>query len=146
VPVDFSEFSRAGAERAVFFAQATGATVSLVHVIHVFPAIPTRHVRNYEHIPGPGEIEQAANAQLREFVKSVKFEGVPHEAVVRTGGAADTICDYADEVSADLIVMTTHGRTGLPHVVIGSVAEHIVRYARCPVLIVPQGERSLRRE
>jgi nucleotide-binding universal stress UspA family protein len=61
---------------------------------------------------------------------------LPLVATVRMGHVAQTIVDYAKDVGADLIVMGTHGRTGLAHFIIGSVAERVVRMAPCPVLTV----------
>jgi len=141
VPVDFSACSRAGIEQAITFAAATGAELALVHAFQLVPCIPCEQYASYQHMPSPDVIERAAQAELDQFIGMIDFRGMKHEAVVRSGRAADAICDFADETNADLIVTSTHGHTGLAHVLIGSVAEHVVRYARCPVLVVPQREQ-----
>jgi universal stress protein A len=86
--------------------------------------------------------EEALTA-LRDLMRD-RFQGV-WEAEVATGPPADTIVRIARERGADLIVMGTHGHTGLRHMLLGSVAEHVVRLAPCPVLTVkdvPPGARS----
>ena len=79
----------------------------------------------------PGEV---ARTQLQDLIRG-EFKG-QWEVEVATGNAADTIVRVAQERGADLIVMGTHGRTGLQHVLLGSVAEKVVRLARCPVLTI----------
>jgi nucleotide-binding universal stress UspA family protein len=141
VPVDFSECSRGGLEHAIVFAKAIAARLALIHAYQLLPYVPCEHMATYEHMPSPDVIERAAEAQLEEFIATVDFRGVPRETAVHCGRAADAICDFANETNADLIVTSTHGHTGLAHVLIGSVAEHVVRYAPCPVLVVPQREQ-----
>ncbi|MFL6570025.1 MAG: universal stress protein [Chthoniobacterales bacterium] len=141
VPVDFSECSRAGVEEAIAFAKATGARLALIHAYQLLPYVPCEHMATYEHMPSPDVIEDAADAQLEEFIATIDFRGVERETAVRCGRAADAIRDFANETYADLIVTSTHGHTGLAHVLIGSVAEHVVRYAPCPVLVIPQREQ-----
>ena len=143
-PVDFSVCSKAGVERAVYFARATGATVVLVHAVNVLPLSSPDRLADYGHMPSPGKVERAARAALRRFEQALAFDGVPHEAAVCCGRPANAICDFATETKADLIVTSTHGHTGLRHAFIGSVAEHVVRYAPCPVLVVPSRESAHR--
>ena len=142
VPVDFSACSANGVRYAVSFAKKCGAKLSLVHAVHVQPFIPADRFVAYSREPAPGIIERAARMQLRKFVKSIDFDGVPHESEVQIGRAADQICAYADAKGCDLIITSTHGLTGFAHVMLGSTAEHVVRYARCPVLVVPHRQSS----
>ena len=79
---------------------------------------------------------------MRELVERTEFNGVAHETQITTGFPGEAICSYADRRGADLIVMSTHGRTGLMHVLIGSVAEHVVWHALSPVLVVPGSRRG----
>jgi nucleotide-binding universal stress UspA family protein len=73
-----------------------------------------------------------------DALKQMAFlSGVPVQTEILPGHAVDEICAAAGERDVDLIVTSTHGRTGLKHALIGSVAEHVVRYAECPVLVVP---------
>ena len=142
VPVDFSVCSANGVRYAVLFAKACGARLLLVHAVQVQPFIPADRFVAYSREPSPGIIERAARMQLRKFVKSIDFDGVPHEAEVQIGRPADQICAYADAKGCDLIITSTHGLTGFAHVMLGSTAEHVVRYARCPVLVVPDRQSS----
>ena len=70
------------------------------------------------------------------------MEQKPKTLQITTGRPAEAICDYAATTGSDLIITSTHGRTGFLHVLIGSIAEHIVRYARCPVLVVPASVKN----
>jgi nucleotide-binding universal stress UspA family protein len=83
---------------------------------------------------------EEALTQLRDLVSNA-FRG-PWEVEVAMGQPADTIVRVAQERGADLIVMSTHGRTGLQHVLMGSVAEKVVRLAPCPVLTVKRRETA----
>jgi nucleotide-binding universal stress UspA family protein len=69
-------------------------------------------------------------------------QGVTIETVIAAGPPAQQICAYAAASDVDLIVTSTHGLTGFAHILIGSTAEHVVRYARCPVLVVPRRDRA----
>jgi nucleotide-binding universal stress UspA family protein len=92
------------------------------------------------NLPPTIEIARAAaEDQMRQFVKLFDFGGVDFETQIVMGRAVETICDYAEREKSDLIITSTHGRTGFMHVLIGSVAEHVVRNARRPVLVVPGG-------
>lgn len=79
-----------------------------------------------------------AKQTLDQIVREQIPRGVPVDATVVTGNAVDAIIDYARDQNADLLVMCTHGRTGLSHVLMGSTAEAVVRRAPCPVLTLRQ--------
>ncbi len=91
----------------------------------------------YNVRPTPEKARSAAEDLMREFVRAVEFGGVDFEIQITMGRAAEEICNYAEEKKIDLIIASTHGRTGFMHVLIGSVAERVVRHARSPVLVVP---------
>lgn len=86
------------------------------------------------------EAKQAAEKRLRELV-SKHFSGLKAEPVILAAkrGVADEISAYAKSKAADLIIMATHGRTGLKHVLLGSVTERVIRQTPCPLLVVPIG-------
>lgn len=132
---DFSPDSDAALERAVDLAKALGADLHVVHVFHV----PVEALSPYE-IPLPpsllDEVQAAARRRLEEVTARAREAGVEASAHVRDGSPAEQIDDLARELGADLIVMGTRGLTGLPHVLLGSVAERTVRIASCPVLTV----------
>ncbi len=80
---------------------------------------------------------EMAEQSMREIASAVLERGVALEPTIQGGPAAAEICRYAEQHLVDLIVTSTHGRTGLAHALIGSSAEYVVRQAHCPVLIVP---------
>jgi nucleotide-binding universal stress UspA family protein len=99
----------------------------------------------YYEVPSPGvwirhplilEFEKDAQAELHAFARKTLKEAVPVQVKVAVGKPAEEILRVAREERVDLIVMGTHGRTGVRHLLLGSVAEAIVRYAPCPVCMV----------
>ncbi|MCS6975828.1 MAG: universal stress protein [Gemmatales bacterium] len=132
-PVDFSETSR----QALRLAHAL-ARLSDGRLIVLFVGAPALMVTDgVMAAPALGSEEpdpDSLKGQLREFVKPVIGEAV--ELRVDYGNAAEEILEHADQCHADLIVMGTHGRTGLGRLLMGSVAEHVLRRAKCPVLLV----------
>ncbi len=144
VPTDFSEFSRP----ALDYACAIAARFeSQLHLLHVVPdpamLVPESHAFSVEAM-------QAQSAALIEDAKE-RIEllptdgwdnGKPVRREVRTGAVFMEIIDYAKSFEIDLLVIGTHGRSGLMHVLLGSVAEKIVRKSPCPVLTVkPKGHQ-----
>ena len=84
------------------------------------------------------EAVQEAARQEMDALKQVHFlRDVSLQTEIRPGRPIEEICCAADQPNVDLIVTSTHGRTGFKHAIMGSVAEHVVRYAECPVLVVP---------
>jgi universal stress protein A len=133
VPIDFSEHSREALRYALSFAERFHARLALVHIVEqiVYPGDWV-----FAPVPGPafvGERTVDIVARLREFAGSYAKKVVP---VVRTGRAWQQIVDVATQRKSSLIISATHGHTGLKHVLLGSVAEKIVRHAPCPVLTV----------
>jgi universal stress protein A len=129
VPVDFSEPSRAALRFASALARSLGATLEVVHVIE----------RSYESPSVASEAELAeVQSMLRDFAASIDA-GVVDAQRVETGPVHQRILSIADARHFDLIVMGTAGRTGRPRSMAGSVAESVVRTARCPVLTLREG-------
>jgi nucleotide-binding universal stress UspA family protein len=77
------------------------------------------------------------------LLRGVDFKGVSYSTLIQVGNPAQQICQYAEDRGYDLIINATYGYTGLAHVLIGSVAEHVVRHAHCPVLVVPTREMNV---
>jgi Universal stress protein family len=75
-------------------------------------------------------------------VRSVKFGELKFEIAMKIGSSVPEICGFAEDHDVDLIITSTHGRTGLEHVLIGSIAEQVVRHASCPVLVVPSHPKT----
>ena len=115
-PTDFSDCSRRAAKRAADIARHFHARVHVVHVDGIGPPTPAARLAAAAADLGP-DLD----------VTTAMTSGVP----------AHAICAYAQRVGADLIVMGTHGRTGVSRAVLGSVAEAVVRHARCAVMTIP---------
>lgn len=133
-PVDFDEPSMAALDFARGIAEQNRATLC---VLHVAP-IP---MNASEMAPIPLEPypvwEQIARARLEKVAaEHLEGRGVPFKIETRSGEASVGILAQAGEFKADLIVMATHGRKGVSHFFIGSVAEHVIRHASVPVLVV----------
>ena len=140
VPTDFSSFSFSALEYVGSLASLHGATVYLLHVESepfVVPPFPNVDF-NTETVLRDTEkkSEELLHNVIAKKMKHIK-NVVP---MIRKGDAADVIVDVAQEIEADLIVMATHGRTGLSHILVGSVAEKVVRHSTVPVLTVKPAE------
>ena len=146
VPIDFSDSSREGLLYAISLARQFGASLILLHAIQVAPFIPAEGHSVHERMPTPGVIERAARLRARKFLKKVDFAGVTYQMEIQSGAPAQEICRFAENAGVELIVTATHGQTALAHALIGSVAEYVVRYAHCPVLVVPTTEASAERQ
>jgi nucleotide-binding universal stress UspA family protein len=144
VPTDFSQCAMAGLKYAALFAGAFDAKLLLFHAL--FPPNPVLVDRMSAHLPVEADAARRMNAQLEmEALTQLHFlRGVPCATEIRTGYAIQEICAAIEHANVDLVITSTHGETGLKHALIGSVAEHIVRYADCPVLVVPSRETHSR--
>jgi nucleotide-binding universal stress UspA family protein len=137
VPVDFSDCSHKGLEYAIGFANELGAEIALLHATYLGYIYSSEGTALYD-IPGLQEAaRKSAERQMRQLVRAVKFGGVKFETVFTSGSPVLDICAYVQEHDVDLIVTATHGLTGLKHVLIGSIAEQVVRHAPCSILVVP---------
>ncbi len=139
VPVDFSEHSQKALHYALTFATQFGAEVTLVHIVEqmVYPGdwmYPPLAVSDFAT-----EKREQVIAKLRALDEG---SGVKTHHVVRLGRAWQEVIEIAREMKSDLIILATHGYTGLKHVLLGSVAEKILRHAPCPVLSVRADERD----
>jgi nucleotide-binding universal stress UspA family protein len=130
VPVDFSDDSFAALDVALQLAEKP----SLVHVIHVLPLLETLSPGMvWDTVDEESRSEHAEKA-LKDKLAESKFEGI-HMAIT-FGDAGQEIAEFSEKVEAGLIVLPSHGRTGLKRLLIGSVAERVVRLAHCPVLVL----------
>jgi nucleotide-binding universal stress UspA family protein len=138
VPVDFSAHADRAIEYAVTFGKQFGACVELFHVVE--DPFASGGWGSEVYVPDLDGLRERAMEEARIRLEArrstIPAGSLPLVATVRMGHVAQTIVDYAKDVGADLIVMGTHGRTGLAHLIIGSVAERVVRLAPCPVLTV----------
>lgn len=137
-PTDFSKHSSCAVKYACELGERLGAEVHLLHVLAdlVVPAGPDPML-----VAGlPPEYYAEAESQARRTLETLPPPDYPHAPSVvratRWGEAVEEIIAYAKENAIDLIATSTHGRTGLGHILLGSVAERIVREAPCPVLTI----------
>jgi len=138
VPVDFSNPSRQALGTAVALAQRFGSRLAVAHV--------TRRNRPDSHIVAEQmgitfDTRRAGRAKLSEFIEREKLGDLQPTRIVVDGVPFDEIAKAAKAWEADLIVIATHGYTGLKHVLLGSTAERVVRHAPCPVLVLRGREK-----
>jgi nucleotide-binding universal stress UspA family protein len=137
VPVDFSSCSREGLRYAIAFASEFGAKIILVHATYLGYLYSAEGNAIYD-IPGLQKAAgKTAERKMREFIRSVNFGAVKFETVFTEASPVIDICAFAKDHTVDLIITSTHGFTGFTHVLIGSIAEQLVRHAPCSVLVVP---------
>ena len=135
VPIDFSDCSKKALQYALPLAKQHGAALTLAYVM---PRVPYS-AGEYDAVGYAAlgiELRSAREEDLAVFAAQEIRGDVPTKTVVPWGEPTREIVKLAQSLPADLIVISTHGRTGLTHVFLGSVAEHVVRHAPCPVLVV----------
>ncbi|NTU97491.1 MAG: universal stress protein [Chlorobiaceae bacterium] len=139
-PVDFSDASLMAIKYAREFAAATGASIFLLHIVEPVPMPPVDTSLNYVEIEEV--LEKAAEKDLNALKNSLLSEGVKVDGTMETGKAADIILEKASKLNANFIIMGSHGRKGLNRLIMGSVADAVIRRSDCPVLIVKSGEKE----
>lgn len=138
VPVDFSEPSRKALHYAVSLAKSFNAQIRLLHVVEAVVFPPDTMV--VETAALAARLNEEARRCLSAWRKEVDSEIVVEDDL-RAGTPYREIIEAANETKSDLIVLGTHGRTGLTRMLIGSTAERVVRHAACPVLVVREREQ-----
>ena len=136
-PIDFSDFSTAAYQYALSLAEYYKARIVALHVVEVWKypfADYAAHDADYARFSRA--LNEGGEVQLQRFVKEHSATGLQPELVVRQGNAPNCILSFAQEESIEVIVMGTHGRRGLDHLVLGSTTDRIMRKAACPVLVV----------
>jgi len=141
-PTDFSDFSLYALDYAVSFARQYGAKLVLMHVVDVFLSDPAYFAPYVPDRRMFGDFEKKSRERLDEIVKTKVPDGIPVEIVVKQGRPFVEIVREAREREVDLVVIATHGRTGLSHAMFGSTAEKVVRKAPCPVLSIKHPEHE----
>jgi nucleotide-binding universal stress UspA family protein len=130
-PTDFSENAEYAFQYALTFAREFGAKLYVLHVIYFPPQMPEYDIGQV--IDG---LVKNAEKTLKKLIEKTKETEVIFHPEVRVGVEYSEITELAEKEKIDLIVLGTHGRTGLAHAFLGSVAERVVRHAACPVLTV----------
>ena len=133
VPIDFSPGSKAALNYALEFAKEFGGNIQVLHIVDS---------RGVSYVTYHGsmvsQLLESLEQEMQSLLSELDFQGVDVEAMVseRIGVPHLEIIDEAQKRGADLIVIGTHGHTGIAHAFLGSVAEKVVRHAPCPVLTV----------
>jgi nucleotide-binding universal stress UspA family protein len=134
-PTDFSPGSAAATTYAVELARKLGAKVHLLHV-HPLPMLTAPDGGVMLPADVLAEVSEASAQALRRLATEWRAKGVEIETHLADGAPHHEILRLAQEIDADMIVMGTHGRTGVAHLLVGSVAEKVVRASHTPVLTV----------
>jgi nucleotide-binding universal stress UspA family protein len=141
VPTDFSEGSEPAVQYAAMMARVIKAHVCLVHVIQPYAYAMTETFNVVDHYSA---LKAIAEPMLDQARKGLQKAGLTVETDLLSGVAHREILEKARRIGADLIVMGTHGRSGVDHLLLGSVAEKVVRLAPCPVLTVRTAAKAAR--
>ncbi len=144
VPVDFSEYTADILKHAMEIARRFDSTIHLIHVIpNMDYFTPYESFMAAENMVAVQKgIEAEVRKDLDEMAKGIS--AIPVVKAVRTGVSFVEIVDYVRTEGMDLVVMATHGRGGLEHIIIGSVAEKVVRRSPCPVLTIRPAKKQLK--
>ncbi|MBW2059030.1 MAG: universal stress protein [Deltaproteobacteria bacterium] len=142
VPVDFSEPSKQSLDAAVDFARSLGSRITVLHVIEPITIPYAGFAEAYVPPVMPKKELSAARSDLKTFLGSVDFRGLSWQFKIRRGLVTEAIRRFIRSNPTDLIVMGTHGRTGLPHALLGSTTESVLRSVSSSVLTIrPEGFR-----
>jgi universal stress protein A len=141
VPIDFSETSERAAAYAAGLARRLGASIHLIHVVES----STLNRRPYDYEPDTPAVRerfyQEARARLIALAARVASGTRRVSVEVRRGDALKSITAAEIDYGADLVILSTHGRSGWSHLLLGSVAEQLIRTARCPVLVIRDSDQ-----
>jgi nucleotide-binding universal stress UspA family protein len=142
-PTDFSELSDLGLKAAIELAEHFSAELLVVHVVAPLSAAATSAAPAAHYLPEVMEsIRQNAESSLNEKMEKMVPANLRSKSILLEGSPADEIGEYTKEVSADLIVIATHGQSGWRRFMFGSVTEKVMRLSKTPVLIIGSQEKS----
>lgn len=137
VPTDFSSCARKAAEEALMLAKSFSGRVTFFHVLDLYSSYTVAYAHELGvSVPTPPPSPEELEPEWEAFLSGLDLEKVDWENCAEEGPAATAIVRKAKEAQTDMIVIGTHGRSGLPHMLLGSVAEKVVRTAPCPVLAI----------
>lgn len=143
VPTDFSKLSFSAFEYARDIAEKADAVVHLVYVLEKTPPFLAVRSLDVSEDEVMKSMEEEARKQLAETVSLLRNDSnIKVIEVCKKGNDYEEIVNYSKEINCDLIVIATHGRTGILHTLLGSVAEKVIRYAKCPVLVISPEEEE----
>ena len=137
LPTDFSKLSLSAAENALELAEKYNAKIHILNVLEKTPPILAIRSLDLSQDKILKEIDSAAKKSLTETVQKItKNKNLEIVSVIRKGNDYEEIIKYSEEKKIDIIVIATHGRTGILHTLIGSVAEKVIRFSKIPVLVI----------
>jgi universal stress protein A len=135
-PTDFSAHADFAWPFALIFAQKFAAEIHLLHVVTPPPRLTETYVAHFDPEKVVEALSLEAQRALDPLLQAATARGLTARREIRVGADFREIVEYARTQNIDLIVMATHGRTGLAHALVGSVAERVVRKSPCPVLTI----------
>jgi nucleotide-binding universal stress UspA family protein len=135
---DGSQNSRSAFRYAITICKKFGASLEILLVIEDMPAYVSLEIDSEFLV----RIQDTMRREMEDCISYCRKSGVETKGVIRHGVPYEEIEDYAKENNIDLIVMATHGHSGLSHILLGSVAEKIIRHAPCPVLTTRIDDQS----
>ncbi len=144
VPTDFSEYSFSALSYASDLAEKWEAEIHLVYVLEEIPAFFSANdlEKSKQNFINSGE--DIARKKVKELTHNLSEDtNLKIIPVLRKGINYEQIISYSKEIDADLIVIATHGRTGVLYTLLGSVAEKVIQFAKCPVLVVKLKEEEI---
>jgi nucleotide-binding universal stress UspA family protein len=140
VPIDFSATAEKALDYATPFAEQFGAKITLLHILELPTPSIDFVVCNLDPEGGKTAAQEHLDSLMRKRTSATATDTIA--TAIRSGVPWLEICKAAKELDAGLIILTTHGHTGLKRVLLGSTAERVVRHAPCPVLVVREKERE----
>src|SRR5256885_4466610 len=143
VSTDFSSCSMKGLQYAKALARQFGSKLVLLNSVALQYYITSDEYARYDLPLLMQQAEEGQRRQMRELLEKTEWDGTNVIPSMPIGHPGQQICAGAARKGADLIVTSTHGRTGFKHMLLGSTAEYVVRHATCPVLVVPSHERPV---
>ena len=140
VPIDFSDCATKALQYAIPLAKEHQAALTLLYVVP--PPYAVGEYGGIDYAQLQADMRVSGDKELAKLAVDEVRGAVPIDTLVRVGSPAVEIVEAARRLDADAIVISTHGRTGLKHVLLGSVVENVVRRAPCPVLVVREREHE----
>lgn len=144
-PTDFSRCADQAMQHALYLSLKYQAELHMLHAVTLHGLENRKEIENYQNIEKAYELfEKSSHDQMKNSIEMHKAEKLPIKKVLERGiSPAPVILEYAEKNDIDLIIMGTHGRRGLGHMFLGSVAEEIVRMATCPVLTIREQKEPI---
>jgi nucleotide-binding universal stress UspA family protein len=143
VPTDFSRISYSAFEYARDLAERMDSEIHIIHVMEKSPPLLSANKSGLTEEEVVRALEVEARKKLSEAASCLKEDsGILVKEVFRIGNDYEEIVNYAKEINSDIIIIATHGRTGILHTLMGSVAEKVIRFSKCPVLVISAKEEE----